>query len=703
MINKSVISHLALAAHSKQSQAHTNKSNDDHPNAQKSHNKTSEEKLKEAPTSSEKIFNRPTKLELFLKEPTAIEPESIQEAIENRAICPTYPDRSADKPSEINSDQVADKIDQILTNFNEKHAENEVQKQAEREKEEQQKATKVVNDSVTDIQRAVNQGDAVEGATRLRVVLSRLPPEQRTEVLKRLKDDGTLDHLARSITNLDAKGTATAVKELANTVNLVGANHSRLLTDSIAKVMADGGMEQVGDDANGGLGGVFKGANTHNSEREFIDAVAALGNSPEAELFRSSLTQSLVDEAKSSQGERADRANAMAAAVATGDSKLIPDDGLWSRVRNFGQDALNAVNDTVKHFDKLRTDATNKAIESVTQISKAVEQLKPGESVTLSVSGEVSARLDVESGYAVTVTKNEDGTYTVKGSAELLAGIGIKGRSTGGGGAKVGGGGIAEFTFDNSADASQAAKTLFKMMSPIGMPSDEESKLLSDNLSAIEFGINNSVSGKLGGFSAEIDASMMRGRIEFENGKPVALTLSSSLSVSGSVKSEFYSKLGLPSGFTGNLSGTLAQRFSLESLPEGNILDQIQAIKNDPMGYVGNTDRSMELSFTVNGKVEGMVGPGIEITGSIKGIKASNLKAVLQRFSEGDIEGAVAATEGQATIKVTNYTDLTMSFGLDLGVAKLEASESIHSIDEKHEYVIKPSDDGENLTYKKVA
>ena len=66
-------------------------------------------------------------------------------------------------------------------------------------------------------------------------------------------------------------------------------------------------LEQVGDDANGGLGGVFKGANTHNSEREFIDAVAALGNSPEAELFRSSLTQSLVDEAKSSQGERADR------------------------------------------------------------------------------------------------------------------------------------------------------------------------------------------------------------------------------------------------------------------------------------------------------------------------------------------------------------------------------------------------------------
>ncbi|MEJ2612027.1 MAG: hypothetical protein P8179_18635 [Candidatus Thiodiazotropha sp.] len=86
MINKSAIHHITLAAHRKQSQAHTNKSNNNHSVVQKSHNKLSKGKLKEAPSTSEKIFSRPTKLEIFIKQRTAIESKSIQKAIKPKKI-----------------------------------------------------------------------------------------------------------------------------------------------------------------------------------------------------------------------------------------------------------------------------------------------------------------------------------------------------------------------------------------------------------------------------------------------------------------------------------------------------------------------------------------------------------------------------------------------------------------------------------------
>jgi hypothetical protein len=282
--------------------------------------------------ATERLINQPTKLESF------INANSLESNLQ-------YADSSGysiEDNAEIDSKKIQETFNHTfhLNGENIDSIEETVPADNEAEKEHQE--AEKVEETVTKIQTAVNHEDAVEGATRLRVELAKLPPEQRAEILKKLKENGTLEHLVRKTTDLDAKETAVAVKELAHVANLAGPENARLLTDVVAKVMADGGMEQVGESADG-WGGMFPGANKHNSEREFVEGVAALGDSPEAELFRTSLTASLDSEAKNSTGVRADRAGAMASAVATGDSKLIPDDGAWSRARNFGKDVADKV------------------------------------------------------------------------------------------------------------------------------------------------------------------------------------------------------------------------------------------------------------------------------------------------------------------------------------------------------------------------
>jgi hypothetical protein len=284
-----------------------------------------------------------------------------------------------------------------------------------------------IDTAVETVDRSVRDESSLEGATALRTELETLSPEMRSNVLSELDQRNTLNHLAVNIKDLNREETALAIEELAHSTDLVGPLNAELITDPIAEVIADGGMEQTGSDANGGVGGMFRGANTHNSEREFVDGITSLEESPGAQLFNDSLTNSLMGEAQRSEGARADRARGMAGAASTGNSDLVPDDGLWTQARNLAQGTLDTIDSAAQRFEDARTGAHNNAIEHSLDLSDKIEALEPGDTVTMSVNGEISAQYDISAGGAISVTMNSDGTYTVKGSADLMVGPGGKG------------------------------------------------------------------------------------------------------------------------------------------------------------------------------------------------------------------------------------------------------------------------------------
>jgi hypothetical protein len=195
-----------------------------------------------------------------------------------------------------------------------------------------------VADASRAIENAVRTQPALTATETLNRELAKVPPERRGEVLKR--SAASLGTLTEQLTSLDRAGTAEAVKNLAKATELAGPENAQALTGPMAQALALGRMEQKGAQANGGVGGIFRGANTHNSEREFVDGVAALGNAPGAQLFKDSLSGSLQAESKASKGEVSDRAGALAAAVATGRSDLVADSGGWTAARTAGEVAL---------------------------------------------------------------------------------------------------------------------------------------------------------------------------------------------------------------------------------------------------------------------------------------------------------------------------------------------------------------------------
>jgi hypothetical protein len=688
-----------IIRHLKHDQPNDSKSNETS-DADKSGPQTTEDKIKSSPSTEDNLKNNPTTENKLLTTQTRL--DSI---LNTSSITDEY-NPSNDETEHLTL-ELPDKLSQKMDNFQQGLDAREAENRAEQEKKEKaEKERAKVNEAVYSVENAINTGDAVEGATALRKRLSELPPELRAQALERLNESGALERLAVKTTDLNKQDTATAVKELSNSTSLVGPEHSRLITDPIANVMARGGMEQTGSAADGG-GGLFPGANTHNSEREFIDGVAALGDSPEAELFRGSLTTSLDDIANNSQGETSDRANAMAGAVATGNSQLIPDDGVWTKARNLTSSVADKVSETVSHFDKVRSQATDNIIESTTQLSDMIAKLEPGDTLTISASGKVSARAEASFENSVTITKNEDGTYTVRGSAKILAGLGVKGaknNDVSGWSAAAGAGGVVEFNFDNLQDAQKGARALVKFQTglPLAYPSFEEQKLLLDNLSAVEFSVNGELNAKFSQITGGKIGKVESARLEFENGQISTLILNASLSGSISNESPFLKKLGLPESSNVGVQGTLSLAYNLDTQAEGNLNDQINAIREDPAKYIGNTETSVSATLKVTGSQTGdPVGAGFVATIKLEGANLTQIEAFTNRLSEGDIEGAIAAIGGTATVKVQTYTEAGVSFSKSIDVAKFSVSEVLRHIEQTTVYEIKPSDDGKGLKYVK--
>src|SRR5262249_20143436 len=158
----------------------------------------------------------------------------------------------------------------------------------------------------------------------------------------------SIEQLTENITDLSGGETREVVRELAHAADVAGPAYAEELTGPMARAIADGGLEQTGDDGDGGPFGIFDDANTHHSER------ADVGAAPGGGLFRDSLASAVASEAHASSGGRADRAMGIAGAVATSNPDLVPDDGVWTAARELGSDVVGAVSDAIDRVMEVR-------------------------------------------------------------------------------------------------------------------------------------------------------------------------------------------------------------------------------------------------------------------------------------------------------------------------------------------------------------
>mgnify|MGYP001290197400 CR=1 FL=1 len=581
-----------------------------------------------------------------------------------------------------------------------------------------------------DFETAVNEETPLEAAEHLSEALESLEPEQRGDFLAESAE--SIEQLTENITDLDRDETADVVRELAHAADIAGPAHVEELTGPLARAIADGRLEQTGDSADGGPGGIFQGANTHNSEREFIDGIADLGDAPGGALFRDALASSLSTESQASSGDRADRALGFAGAVITGESEHVPDDGVWTQVRELGSDVVGLVEDAVQRVQDLREGLADRALDSILGITESLESLEPGDTLTIGASGAVSVELHGQFENQLQVTRNEDGTYTVAGSSSVLGGVGAAGNKL-----AVGGGGVVEFTFDNLEEAIDGTQALSKIalsstlpvIAGLAFPSPDELVNLGQSISAVQVnseaavGLNArfGLTGLQGG-GAEGGLQASQGaRIEFENGLPSAVVARYEISgdaaaeasnlvqrfangaIPDGVISEFEDRFGFnPLDIQGvaEVAGslTIEVRTPIETSPVegGNPLEQVAELIANPEEIIGGAPTA---TVTLQGEAEAE-GAGIAGSVTIDGLDSGEIGTFVTRLQEGDLEGAIAGTGATTTFSYNTYEDVErgwLNHGLDIAVASVNGQNVVRHNDETHETVLRPNADGTRL------
>jgi hypothetical protein len=577
-----------------------------------------------------------------------------------------------------------------------------------------------VDAAAAEFERSVREDPPLAATRKLNEKLEGLSPELRGAFLE--KTGGSVEQLTEKVTQLDKGETAQAVKDLARGTELAGPLHADKLTRPMARAIADGKLEQKGDDANAGVGGLLKGANTHHSEREFIDGVKDLGDGPGAQLFKDSLTGSLTAEGKASSGERADRANGFAGAVVSGNSDQVLDDGVWTGLRNVAKDVGAKIGEAAQRVDQAKERFLDGALDKTLNLSDSIDQLdKPGESLKIGANGQVSAKVHGELEGEMELTRTEDG-YTLKASGTALAGVGAAKNKV-----AVGGSGAVEFKFDTKEEAKEATQALLKG----NLASPHEMDTLYKNISAVEVGATGGagfdalygLSEKQGG-GAEGKAKLnVGGRVEFENGKPVALVGVAELKgeAAGEISNliqkygaegipedkaqEIKQRLGFDPRSLGDLQGRgvvegsirVEVRTPITGVPDGNPLEQAQAIARDPGSVKLGTPTG---SVTIKGSAE-LNNKGVEFEEKIANLSTDQVGTFLERAVKGDIRGAVAGAGGTVEASYSEYKDDSQGWAdhtVDLAVAQVGGKNYVRNIEEKHVLADDvPSADGKRL------
>jgi hypothetical protein len=381
-------------------------------------------------------------------------------------------------------------------------------------------------------------------------------------------------------------------------------------------------------------------------------------------------------------------------------------------------------------WDATRTLATPGGYDrGVHDLTAPVDDLDPGDSLTLEAGVEVNAGVSASGEAAVNVSRNDDGTYTITGSVDASVGGKISES-----GLDFGGGAGVEFTVDNAAEARDIAATLVKtgvangnslsvagpVVAPLTNhlygPSHDELAQLRDNLSAIE--VEGSVAAGLGGrlgLTPDLDLGAeaaaqgdMALRIEFDAGRPSAAVLRTTAQADGDVGAGMLGLLpsaplndlkrttgvdprGLLGGGDAAVSVTVEQRVDLKTTGSGRVglpslpLGPLASMGPLGMGLPGIVpDGEPTAKVTVAGDATAEAGRGVHAELSVDGLNPSELARVVFEVSRGDVAGALNSVDAQVAYDVHGTRVKNDGVDVDIIVGGVRATRTVTQVEAGH-------------------
>jgi hypothetical protein len=339
--------------------------------------------------------------------------------------------------------------------------------------------------------------------------------------------------------------------------------------------------------------------------------------------------------------------------------------GTVNLVKNIADATLDEVKGAVQYAIEqglelagdVRDFLRDKALDVAGQAVGQIDDLAEGESVDLHADVDVSLGVSVGVNGSVSVTKTDEG-YVVAG--EVGADIGL----AGGGEGEVGLQGRVEMTYATAEEAKAAAQKLLLMggsgvspvLTPVLAPSPSELQDMMKHVTAIE--LSGTAAAEIKGLPADDGLSGEVGfettyRMEFEDGKPVALVRKTSLDaeLAASLQKEVTDALKA-SGLNLNVGAKFEGSIELETrIPLSGDLggkDLLAFIASPATATVaGEAESSITITGSVDGSATGGIsaGPvdigrttttGTEISLTIGDIDADEVTSVFKNLVKGD-------------------------------------------------------------------
>ncbi|MFP2956655.1 hypothetical protein ACLEPN_02185, partial [Myxococcus sp. 1LA] len=426
----------------------------------------------------------------------------------------------------------------------------------------------------------------------------------------------------------------------------------------------------------------------------------------------------VLQEAAQRAGPVLDKATDIAADGLDLAGRAIQDAPVANPLQGIGNDIIGGVLQGTADVVRDPVD-TARAIGDAVNLNRQVDQLKPGESTSISLYAEANGATlagKVKGTLGVSRSEEEGGGYTVSVTGEVGAGVaaklGAKGAADVGAEAFGTAGATVEFQFDTAEEAKNATRIIAASTATAGAAAsnpvlgagvnqvlgDPLSDLagLTENMSAVEFklGAEGSVNAELGmkglpevlsagaGAGAGINQSTTA-RIELENGKPQKLTLKQRLEINGNASASAGvgipgGDVSLPTNASAGVSGSLGVELEQSvELPEGfNPTDFIKDPKGTAREIGASVRDTHEAKLTLtdsrqaNASALGLGGATgrevkAEISGNINDIATSGAFGSIAR---GDVGQALEQLKDKVDIKATVQDKHKVTGDLGVGI-----------------------------------
>jgi hypothetical protein len=353
----------------------------------------------------------------------------------------------------------------------------------------------------------------------------------------------------------------------------------------------------------------------------------------------------------------------------------------------------------------------NEAIDDAIDENK-INDLGAGDSYSIFVDGGGGAALVGSAHAEATVTRNEDGTYTV--SAELGGGFGV---GIGEFGAAEGTlSGRVEFTYGSAAEATEGTRDILRtavagslagaaLESVAGglAPTDDDIESLKDHVSAVEVSAGAQASiGVFAGLGVDlgaIDFSTLDGasasvsaetttRIEFKNGKPVSLVSRQTITLEADAANNpaillALDRLGVDASginIDGSISVELESRIPINGLAIDSIGDIVELVRNPDSlkTQLGNVEHTVTVKAdaTVNDEK-------VSIEWEITDVDASEIPDAVIGVLTGNFDKIRDAVDVEQTTGFFKIDEM----GIDLGfvIGSVEVGSVLEDRDRKRD------------------